>query len=189
MLAKGLDVYSEKYKLKDNKLLLAATFLDPKYKKFSKFSSRLDLLDDAENFIIGLLPYLEDASRYNTDQINPNYNSCELNIDMFSDASSQMTSTFEDNSISKLNKLKAELYEYKNDPRLENFLLFWAQNKEKYFYLSQIARIVLCTPASSVPCEELFSHGGYQIWDRRNKLNHIRINKMLFLYENYSNNL
>ena len=187
MLNKGLELYSHKYELKDNNLLVAATFLDPKYKKFSKFNNKHLLVENAEDFICRLVQHIPDIRNNSSSTSESPQTQTPINpIDMFSDATTD-TMCYND-EVSKIDKLKAEIYAYKNDPTIENVLVFWSQRKEKYPYLFQIARIVLCTPASSVPSEELFSHSGYQIWDRRNKLNPLRVNKIMFLYENYSNN-
>jgi hypothetical protein len=47
-----------------------------------------------------------------------------------------------------------------------------------------MAKILIGIPATSVPSECQFSHAGYAIWDRRNKLSPERVDKMMFLYDN-----
>ena len=182
MLLAGLDVYSNKYDLQNNKLLLGATFLDPKYKQFSKFENKIELFQEAEEFILKLADHTE----LNTFK-NPQIDNLTLNpIDYFSDASATpiiRTITPE----MKLNELKNEIFEYKNDPRNDSVLQFWSNNVNKYPLLAQIAQLVLCAPATSVPSECLFSDAGYQIWDRRNKLIPLKVNSMLFLNANYKN--
>ncbi|RNA07165.1 zinc finger BED domain-containing 1-like [Brachionus plicatilis] len=53
---------------------------------------------------------------------------------------------------------------------------FWKQNKENFPILYQIFIRVFCTPATSVPSEQLFSYAGYSVWDRRNKISPENLN-------------
>lgn len=47
-----------------------------------------------------------------------------------------------------------------NIPRNEDPLLYWAKHKHVYPHLYVLARNLLCIPASSVPCERVFSKAG-----------------------------
>ncbi|XP_032401567.1 zinc finger BED domain-containing protein 4-like [Xiphophorus hellerii] len=47
-----------------------------------------------------------------------------------------------------------------NMSRLENPLEYWANHRSLYPNLYKLALIYLCTPASSVPCERVFSKAG-----------------------------
>ncbi|CAH1106791.1 unnamed protein product [Psylliodes chrysocephalus] len=47
--------------------------------------------------------------------------------------------------------------------------LWWQEHKQIYSYLSKIAQKRLCTLATSVPCERLFSKAGQVLTERRNK--------------------
>ena len=64
---------------------------------------------------------------------------------------------------------------------------FWLKNSAKLPLLFETAKHYLCIPATSVPSENLFSHAGYNVWDRRNKLHPTTVKKSMFLYENHSN--
>ena len=49
-------------------------------------------------------------------------------------------------------------------------LHWWAQRQGKYPILSELVRSVLCVPATSAPCERLFSHAGLTIANDRASL-------------------
>ena len=42
----------------------------------------------------------------------------------------------------------------------------------------------MAIPATSVPSERLFSHAGYNVWDRRNRISDQNVEKMMMIYEN-----
>ena len=51
-----------------------------------------------------------------------------------------------------------------------NPLNWWKQKESTYPILSSIARRILCVPATSAPCERLFSYAGLTISNDRNRL-------------------
>ncbi|RNA10620.1 zinc finger BED domain-containing 1-like [Brachionus plicatilis] len=67
----------------------------------------------------------------------------------------------------RLRNLEKEFYRYnleasKNIEPLE----FWRINKHIYPIIYEAFIRIFCTPATSVPSEQLFSSAGYSIWDR-----------------------
>ncbi|XP_032428162.1 zinc finger BED domain-containing protein 1-like [Xiphophorus hellerii] len=56
-----------------------------------------------------------------------------------------------------------------NISRQENPLEYWANHRSLYPNLYKLALIYLCTPASSVPCEHVFSKAGEVVSRKRNR--------------------
>ncbi|KAG9272805.1 zinc finger BED domain-containing protein 4-like isoform X1 [Astyanax mexicanus] len=80
-----------------------------------------------------------------------------------------------------------EVQRYLSDPiipRTEDPLRFWASQKNVYPHLYHLALEFLCTPASSVPCERIFSKAGEVVTKKRNQLNPSTVEKILFLNKN-----
>ena len=62
-----------------------------------------------------------------------------------------------------------------------NPLNWWKLKESKYPILSSIARRILCVPASSAPCERLFSYAGLTISNDRNRLLPENAEQFIFL--------
>ena len=62
-----------------------------------------------------------------------------------------------------------------------NPLDWWKHNSGKYPILSSIARRILCVPATSAPCERLFSYAGLTISNDRNRLLPENAEEFIFL--------
>ncbi|XP_034529273.1 zinc finger BED domain-containing protein 4-like [Notolabrus celidotus] len=71
-----------------------------------------------------------------------------------------------------------------NISRLENPLEYWERQKMLYPNFYSLAHSFLCTPASSVPCERVFSKAGEVVSKKRNRLKPQTVEKMLFLNNN-----
>jgi len=57
-----------------------------------------------------------------------------------------------------------DLERYKDEdaiPETQNPLIWWKLNTHRFPVLASFAKAVLCVPATSVPCERLFSSSGY----------------------------
>ena len=64
--------------------------------------------------------------------------------------------------------------------------LTWWRNNANYFpLLSQLARKYLCTPATSVPSERVFSAAGLTVTKQRSSLSPDNVDKLIFLNKNY----
>ena len=72
-----------------------------------------------------------------------------------------------------------------NIPRSEDPLQFWAQHKHVYPHLYVLAHNILYTPASSVPCELVFSKAGIVVSKKGNRLSPGTVEKVIFLNKNY----
>uniref|UniRef100_A0A1A8V2R8 Chromosome undetermined SCAF9096, whole genome shotgun sequence, Uncharacterized protein n=1 Tax=Nothobranchius furzeri TaxID=105023 RepID=A0A1A8V2R8_NOTFU len=71
-----------------------------------------------------------------------------------------------------------------NISRQEDPLTYWGNRKTSYPHLFHLALQFLCTPASSVPCERVFSKAGEIVSKKRNRLNAKTLDKLIFLNKN-----
>ncbi|XP_077412229.1 E3 SUMO-protein ligase ZBED1-like isoform X2 [Vanacampus margaritifer] len=71
-----------------------------------------------------------------------------------------------------------------NIPRVESPLQYWESQKYTLPILYKLAISYLCTPASSVPCERVFSKAGEILCKKRNRLSPKTLEKILFLNKN-----
>ncbi|XP_057688365.1 zinc finger BED domain-containing protein 4-like [Corythoichthys intestinalis] len=71
-----------------------------------------------------------------------------------------------------------------NIPRVESPLQYWESQKYTLPTLYKLAVSYLCTPASSVPCERVFSKAGEILCKKRNRLSPKTLEKILFLNKN-----
>ncbi|CAI5637704.1 zinc finger BED domain-containing protein 1 isoform X1 [Oreochromis niloticus] len=72
----------------------------------------------------------------------------------------------------------------RNIPRSEDPLTYWGNRRTSYPNLFHLVLQFLCTPASSVPCERVFSKAGEIVSKKRNRLNAKTLNKLIFLNKN-----
>ena len=72
-----------------------------------------------------------------------------------------------------------------NIPRSEDPLKYWVKQKHVYPHLYILARNLLSVPASSVPCERVFSKAGEIVSKKRNRLNPNTVEKIVFLNKNH----
>lgn len=66
-------------------------------------------------------------------------------------------------------------------PRASDPLKWWKENKHIFPSLYKIMETRLCIPATSVPCERIFSKTGQIITDRRNRISAAKTSKLVFL--------
>ena len=90
-----------------------------------------------------------------------------------------------DNEEETGNNSSTELIRYRSDPTTANEnmsgLQWWKIHESEYPELSQLARKFLATPATTVPCERLFSMAGHLINKRRSTLSPEHANELLCL--------
>ena len=67
----------------------------------------------------------------------------------------------------------------------EHVLSWWKKNEKQLPLLAQIAKQVLCTPATSTPSERSFSKAGNLISVKRALLKPAKVDMILFLNKNY----
>ena len=91
---------------------------------------------------------------------------------------------------SSSNPLIKEFSEYQNVTIGEKIdvLDWWDKNQNKFLILSQMVRQTFCCPATSVPSVRVFSSSGYTVWDRRNQLQQLKLDKMRVINQFFRNN-
>lgn len=80
-----------------------------------------------------------------------------------------------------------ETDKYQNEPlihRHDNPLKYWLDRRHVYPGLFQLVGKRLCIPATSVPCERIFSKAGAIMTQRRNRLTSEKFQKLIFLKDN-----
>ena len=65
-------------------------------------------------------------------------------------------------------------------------LAWWKMRAAQYVHLSELAKKILCIPATSVPSERVFSVAGNIINEKRSRLKPDNVDKLIFLYKNMS---
>ena len=82
-------------------------------------------------------------------------------------------------------KARAEVRRYtEEEPSADSPLEWWNTNHTRYPYLSNLAKIYLAIPATSVPAEQEFSIAGHILNQKRSCLLPENVNKLVFLAEN-----
>ncbi|KAM9824978.1 E3 SUMO-protein ligase ZBED1-like [Syngnathus typhle] len=77
-----------------------------------------------------------------------------------------------------------EVQRYVSDPplgRAEDPLAYWLSHRNVYPHLFRLAKHFLCTPASSLPCEQVFSKCGELASKKRNRLSPKSVEIVTFL--------
>lgn len=67
-----------------------------------------------------------------------------------------------------------------------DLLNYWLVNKDTFPWLSALARSLLGVPATSTPSERVFSTAGLVLSAKRSRLSYNRVNKVIFVHDNYS---
>lgn len=92
----------------------------------------------------------------------------------------------ENNRVS-MASLEQEIANYTREPVLPREqcpLEYWMHRQNLYPLLSEYARTYLCIPATSAPCERLFSKAGELVSKRRGALAEDSVEDLLFLHFN-----
>ena len=87
----------------------------------------------------------------------------------------------------QLSEIEVELRHFLDNQGIKrdrNPLLWWKENAPKLPRLEVIAKEVLAIPATSVPCERIFSKAGELISMRRAQLKKSNVDMIMFLNKN-----
>lgn len=83
---------------------------------------------------------------------------------------------------------KNEVTRYQREPSCsaeESPLQWWKDHKVEYPILAKLACRYLAIPATSAPCERVFSASGNIITEKRSRLDSETAQQLLFIHENY----
>lgn len=69
-------------------------------------------------------------------------------------------------------------------PRQMDPLIWWNDRKAVYPLLYELMLRRLCVPATSVPCERVFSKAGYTLNEKRTRMKSSKLAMIVFLNEN-----
>ena len=175
--------YMTKYIVPNEKLFAAAMFLDIRTKLFGRHneSDKKRYKKLATEFIKGVHVTRQPAT--------PSDNAIEATSDDRPQRRLQIfdldSETCNSKAISKLTGIDKEIALYASEPpKTINPLEYWQQKKENYPLLFNIVKIIFCIPATSVPCERLFSAAGHNVYELKNRLAPENVEKLMLVYEN-----
>ena len=158
------------------------------------------LFAELANQVAAVIAATQDVTEEETSQLNhlrPAVPSSQQSDDIFSDIlevnrlSTSVDADFEDagNPLTPLEIANHEISQYRRLPVLphttaepSNPLEWWKANGSQFPNLSQIAKKVLCVPATSASSERIFSASGSLLTKKRNKLSGETAAAMVFLH-------
>lgn len=178
-LLKGL---TERFgNLTKNDLISQSTLLDPRFKRQGFEEETYKACYDS--LLLELEAILEQKTTYQTPREEPIASSTGSSIwEEFDATKDQMKKSHEPGAaaIMELDKYLSEGYLSRNS----NPLAWWKTRKLLYPTLFQIVLKRLCIPATSVPCERIFSKAGQVCTEKRSRLTSNKISQILFLNHN-----
>lgn len=183
--------------LETTKIVAIPTFLDPRFKK-AAFET-LENADKAQEWVIEELSDIIQSVQNcdNSDYPHPqNLSTFKANTNTnddddlwwdfdktISEISSTITPT-DTASITVKQYLELPHLDRKKDP-----LEFWKLQENTLPFLSKLASKYLSVPATSVPCERLFSKAAIITNERRNRLSPKKLDELLFISDNAKFNI
>ena len=186
-LKKSLDSYLEKYAISSKDPdLLTSTVLDPLSKTLSFIDSKKEqncvYKTVAEN-INNSVYFTEETNAISDSQRATQERQPRLELTMDINDALFGTTRPKTSRNRTLDEIKNSLLSHSNNNSLASYYSL-EKNKKESTRLLQALDLFLITPASSVPSERLFSHAGFQVSDRRNKLLSNTTEDVMIIYEN-----
>lgn len=84
-------------------------------------------------------------------------------------------------------QIERELQHYISEPSVKvDSLKWWCKMEPVFPNISALAKKYLCVPASSVPCERVFSMAGHLVNRRRAALSPENVNMLIFMNKNFN---
>ncbi|CAF1098726.1 unnamed protein product, partial [Brachionus calyciflorus] len=201
ILAHYIKYYEEKYDLTKNKILVLSTFLNPKFKKFSKApkDDSKQYIEISKNMIRLKLPEIKSLLNLSNPEQSQNLSEriCNKKAQLSDSSDEEIEDeiswrlakkeigAYIEDSLVLFEKEFEKIKENSNDLKSKSKISeYWKFNRVKFPILFEFFKMYGNIQGSSTPSERVFSHVGYQIWDRRNKISPNRVEKIMFLYEN-----
>lgn len=164
--------------IEKEKVMAMATVLDPRYKKmhfenpiaFSEILRRLNNELSAAN------------NEFETNRATPT--TTESDTNNIWDIHDKMLNNCLSNIEDSIDGISCSIRQYLQLPmesRYADPIVYWEDNKKCYAKLHEIALKYLTTVATSVPSERLFSKAGDTVWQKRNRLDPKRLEKLVIM--------
>jgi len=151
-------------------LLYIATALDPRYKTMRCVSQ------EKRDFTWKEIERLCDEQNISSNEESHHINEVKSGRKKLMDLDDESDGICENTSI--------EIYTYKLEKRIPDAadpLLWWKANEHRFTRLGALAKSILCIPATSVPCERLFTSAGYIVNKLRSSLLPDNVNLLVCL--------
>ncbi|XP_019851990.1 PREDICTED: zinc finger BED domain-containing protein 1-like [Amphimedon queenslandica] len=166
-----------------NLLLATATALDPRFKHL-KFLTEVEQ-SKVKEYIIERAKYIQlhcaTPEAVPCNEIPPQKKSKSALDILLGEEASEL-------EINHSNNIETDLslfYTEKVISRDSDPILWWQQNHTRFPILSQVAKYVLCVPATSTSSERLFSTAGLTVSKLRSCLKPDNVDALTFLHANY----
>lgn len=180
-----------------NKISAKATFLDPRYKK-QAFGSKENadnaekwVLEELGNYIARTAVQVSTADEAETNENTIRTESANVDVDnmlweYFDKKVAESATVISSSPTAKAILMVKQYLTMPNVPRTSNPLVFWSAHKCAMPELFEMHLKYLCTPATSVPSERVFSKTGMLTNLRRNRLSPKNLDQIVFLNTNLS---
>lgn len=174
------------------KIIKRSTLLDPRYKgEFMEEEDLQTVKRDIIEELVELAPSNETAAAAVPRETNaphdPEPPRKKLALSEMLAKAKKVAGTRAGQATTPEDKARCELENYLSIPVLEfeeNPLSWWRECTKIYPLLSQLARKYLCIPATSSPCERVFSKAGGIVTPKRALLKPEKVNMLTFLATN-----
>ncbi|CAL9708171.1 unnamed protein product [Knipowitschia caucasica] len=159
--------------------LSKATILDPRFKQVA-FCNPSDAQAAVEKLSQECVSLIETS-----DETPPQAAADASSVNLWALLDNHVVSQYQQKPASA--SATAEVQRYLKEqhlPRWEDPLKYWDSRKTHYPILHKLAKKYLCIPASTVPCERIFTKAGELVSQKRSQLKRTTVEKLLFLNKN-----
>lgn len=178
--------------VEQNCLITTATLLDPRVKntcfvdETNKRKAVKNLLDSLKKLsqTISTVSTTSEQSHSSDEQPSAKRPCFDLRDFIIEQQCVEDQSDNDDYAIELDNYLKQPISLKKSDTDFGDILDWWEKNKFSFPNLYRLTKKYLCIPATSCPCERIFSKAGEILSKKRSRLNPKNFNSLLFLMNN-----